>query len=116
MTRINLIPPHELTTRHLVAEYRELPRVFALAKKAQPQAILPSAYTLGAGHVRFFYNKAGWLLKRQRALIAEMQRRGYKPQHTDPSPLADGLPLNDWDPPPAAVALSRARIEERLNA
>lgn len=31
MTRINRIPVEELSRQHLVAEYRELPRVFALA-------------------------------------------------------------------------------------
>ncbi|ENT03393.1 hypothetical protein C038_02848 [Brucella sp. 63/311] len=34
MTRINCIPPAELTGPHLVAEYRELPRVFALVRAA----------------------------------------------------------------------------------
>lgn len=34
MTRINVVPVEELTTKHLVAEYRENPRVFALAHKA----------------------------------------------------------------------------------
>lgn len=116
MTRINLVPPSELTTKHLVAEYRELPRVFALARKARPQADLPSQYTLGAGHVRFFYDKIGWLLERQKALIAEMQRRGYRPQHTDPESLAEGLALGQWSPPPEAIALNRARISERLSS
>lgn len=35
MTRINLIPPSELHYKHLVAEYRELPRVFGLVRRAQ---------------------------------------------------------------------------------
>ena len=30
MTRINCVPVTELHDRHLVAEYRELPRCFAL--------------------------------------------------------------------------------------
>ena len=32
MTRINVVPPRLLLDEHLLAEYRELPRVFALAK------------------------------------------------------------------------------------
>lgn len=31
MTRINCVPVRELGGKHLVAEYRELPRVYALA-------------------------------------------------------------------------------------
>ena len=66
MTRINVVPPAELCNKHLLAEYRELPRVFGLAK---PVDDAPSAYVLGKGHVRFFYDKLGYLAKRQRQII-----------------------------------------------
>ncbi len=33
MTRINLIPVHELTDQHLMAEYRELPMIGASLKR-----------------------------------------------------------------------------------
>lgn len=115
MTRINCVPPAELSRQHLVAEYRELPRVFALARKAKSCAT-PEAYTLGTGHVRFFYTRLGWLLGRQRALIAEMQRRGYRPTHTNPDALVDGMPpalMGDWTPTAEAMAINRARILER---
>lgn len=114
MTRINVVPPEELCRQHLVAEYRELPRVFSLARKAGCRAPSSSHYTLGAGHVRFFYDKLGWLLERQKALIAEMQRRGYAPQHTEPERLVEGLPLGVWEPTPEAIAINRARIAERM--
>ncbi|MBP7000765.1 pyrimidine dimer DNA glycosylase/endonuclease V [Amaricoccus sp.] len=32
MTRINVVPPEELSRAHLVAEYRELPRVFGMVR------------------------------------------------------------------------------------
>lgn len=118
MTRINLIEPSKLSGRHLVAEYRELPRVFGLARKYTGDCSdLPKAYTMGKGHVRFFYNKLGWLIKRQRKLIREMQRRGYEPKHTDPSGLLDGVRdclCNDWRPTRKDKAISEARIQERL--
>lgn len=123
MTRINCIPPAELTTRHLVAEYRELPRVFALVRAAIVRGELPDdprnprEYRLGAGHVRFFYGRLGYLAKRQSALVAEMQNRGFKPAFTDPSGLLDGIPeiwCGDWQPSPLAMAENRARIAERL--
>ena len=33
MTRINLLPPSQLADQHLIAEWRELPRIFGLVKK-----------------------------------------------------------------------------------
>ena len=35
MTRINTMPPEHLTDQHLFAEYRELPRIFALVLLAR---------------------------------------------------------------------------------
>lgn len=67
MTRINIIEPEMLTYEHLLAEYRELPRVFTHILKAVESGKslkdydIPEKYTIGKGHVTFFYNKAGWL-------------------------------------------------------
>lgn len=119
MTRINVIPPAELCRQHLVAEYRELPRVFALARKAQTrtnQPVAPAEYTLGNGHVRFFYDKAQWLVRRHAALVAEMERRGYAPAFRCCAALADGLQSREWIPDERALELNRARIKERLPA
>lgn len=124
MTRINCVPPSELTGKHLVAEYRELPRVFKLMKAAQDRGERiddkrnPTEYVLGTGHVRFFYNKGLYLVRRQKALVAEMLERGYNPSYTDPaSLLPDGLSLNrimDWTPTEEALRINRARINSRL--
>ncbi|MFD1197470.1 pyrimidine dimer DNA glycosylase/endonuclease V [Brucella gallinifaecis] len=123
MTRINCIYPSELTAAHLVAEYRELPRVFALVRAAiergekPDDARNPNAYTLGKGHVRFFYPRLGYLAKRQTALIAEMLARGYSPQFTTTDKLLNDFPAewcNDWEPTENAIAINRARISERL--
>ena len=73
MTRINLVPPSELHDKHLLAEYRELPRVFKLAR---PCDDIPEKYCLGTGHVKFFYNKLEFLYKRQCQLCEEMKRQG----------------------------------------
>lgn len=87
MTRVNCIPVRQLARQHLVAEYRELPRVFALAQAAylrgEDPLDFPRTYRLGTGHVKFFYSRIGYLVRRQRQLIAEMRRRGYNPTHTD---------------------------------
>lgn len=74
MTRINLVPPEELHRLHLIAEYRELPRVFSLAREGVE---IPETYTFGHGHVKFFYNKLWFITLRHRLLVLEMERRGY---------------------------------------
>lgn len=124
MTRINCIPPSELTVQHLIAEYRELPRIFGLVRAAIARGEKPTdprnpaQYRLGAGHVRFFYPRLGWLAKRQASLIAEMRARGFAPQFDDISGLLDAIPSEwqgDWSPDAEAIALNRARIALRLN-
>jgi len=122
MTRINCIPVEELGAPHLVAEYRELPRVFGLALKAANRGdrSWPDRYTLGKGHLKFFYARLGYLARRHRDLVAEMRRRGYRPRfqgivRTDFPDIPDEL-WNDWTPTPEAQALNRARISERLDA
>ena len=125
MTRINCIPPSELTGPHLVAEYRELPRVFSLVRAAiargeQPDDNRnPGEYRLGPGHIRFFYPRLGYLARRQAALVAEMLARGYAPGFTETAHFLDGFPpwwCADWQPDGGAIALNRARIAERLRA
>ena len=122
MTRINCIPPSELSGQHLVAEYRELPRIFALVRAAMARGERPddsrnpAQYCLGAGHVRFFYGRLAFLARRQAELVAEMQARGYRPAFTETHRLLDGFPeawCQDWQPTPEAMALNRARIAER---
>lgn len=117
MTRINVVPVEELCNKHLLAEYRELPRVFKLAR---PCHDAPKQYTLGAGHVKFFYDKLGWLLARQRALVNEMTRRGFKPTHTASTLMDKAVKAEDWQwktytPTPEALALNRARIVTRIS-
>jgi deoxyribonuclease (pyrimidine dimer) len=124
MTRINCIPPSELTGKHLVAEYRELPRVFKLMKAAQDRGESvddsrnPVKYVLGLGHVRFFYDKGLYLLNRQQSLIDEMLKRDYRPSYTNPTELLpnnlDPMRMQDWVPTDEAMALNRERIALRL--
>lgn len=125
MTRINCIPPSELTREHLVAEYRELPRIFGMVRGMIERGVtdpaladIPPDYRMGTGHMKFFTDKLGYLLKRQKALIAEMQARGYQPSHTEPDNLLVGIPEafhKDWVPNAQDLHISRARIMERLN-
>lgn len=119
MTRINCVPVEELSRQHLVAEYRELPRVFSLARKAaERKDIKPiEHYTLGKGHVLFFYTRLAYLARRHAELVREMQRRGYKPAFTTPLTESHAdIPAElwgDWTPTEEALAVNRQRIAER---
>lgn len=122
MTRINTIDPELLSDKHLNAEYRELPRIFDLAKEACKRKESPwdkrnpSKYTMGTGHVRFFYNKLNWLVSRQRAIIAEKDRRGFVSNFTDVNSLIDGIPkvwLGDWQPTDRDYAVNLQRLITR---
>jgi deoxyribonuclease (pyrimidine dimer) len=118
MTRINCVPPEELSRQHLLAEWKELPRVFTLAEKAYTsgrEVVAPERYTLGAGHVKFFYTRLGYCRKRWYALEREMKRRGYKPSSINP-PLvliADKGWFRNWTPDDEAIMINRQRIAER---
>lgn len=126
MTRINCVPPSMLCRQHLVAEYRELPRVFTLVERRFPphptgakpmnMANIPATYRLGSGHVLFFYDKLEWLRRRHAALVREMHTRGYSTTiDCSRSGLALSLALqNDWEPSRADMALNMSRLVERL--
>lgn len=125
MTRINCVPVEELTTQHLVAEYRELPRVFALVRNSiyrkEPMGFKsPKEYTMGTGHVRFFYDKLEWLNNRQKELINEMLNRGYSPNYLNEPRYKWGNAIpekywNNWTPTEEALKINRQRISDRLN-
>jgi len=119
VTRINCVPVAELSRQHLVAEYRELPRVFALASNAyhaRRRVVAPRVYTLGVGHVKFFYQRLGYCRRRFDELRAEMMLRGYKPTYLNAPSVA--VPADwqlDWEPTAAALTINRQRILERTS-
>jgi hypothetical protein len=123
VTRINAVPVAALHRVHLVAEYRENPRVFGLVWAAQRRGLTPDTvrspplYVLGTGHVKFFYSRLGFVLARQHQLVAEMRARLYAVNHGDPDSLRVGLDdhwFGEWEPDETAIALSRSRLEQRL--
>ena len=122
MTRINVVPVQELSRQHLISEWRELPRTFALAHKASLSSKpwtskQPDKYILNTGHVLFFYDKLGFLADRHEKLTQEMLDRGYKPSYTDN--LRDvwkDIPKaywKDYTPTEDALRINRERIKER---
>lgn len=120
MTRINCIPVRELTGKHLIAEYRELPRVFRLARHPHNNETFPHKYVLGKGHVKFFYDKLNYCYSRQHELYSEMKRRGYHPTLPPYSLLLEYQKQKpdlwgNWEPTDEALYLNRKRIRERLS-
>lgn len=125
MTRINLVHPSTLSGPHLCAEYRELPRVFALAHKASTSPKpwtnkQPTSYTMGTGHVLFFYDKLGFMAERHKTLVQEMLSRGYKPTLVEclRKQWEASIPQGYWKnylPDSDAVAINQHRIAERTN-
>lgn len=123
MTRINVIDPAQLTDQHLMAEYRELPMVMgSLRRSLKAKNGVPppgDKYTLNSGHVKFFYNKGGWLKRRYAALVIELYERGFQ---LDPARKADFTVFEDngldgtWTADQAALDINKARIRERIEA
>lgn len=119
MTRINLTLVSELADQHLMAEYRELPRIFGAVRdrisKGQGFTDIPKDFRLGAGHVKFFYDKIGFLFLRQNAIIEELLKRGFQIKDTHVNVVDIPLRLmNDFIPSEADIALSQARLDEKI--
>lgn len=117
MTRINAgIRPKELVDRHLLAEHREIKRIPRLISKGKYNLTdIPERFALGPGHVRFFYNKCLYLLKRYREIREECLLRGFQVQ--DWSRAWEGVPddlMMDWEETLEAREEVLARIKERL--
>ena len=126
MTRINLVDPSHLTDKHLMAEYRELPRIFTAVIKLQEHSKKPSdvdipdQYVLGKGHVKFFYNKIGWLRFRYEQIRKELvYSRGYDLDESlwrsvsQNSYRIDSEWNTNYAPSPEEIYLNMARICKR---
>lgn len=122
MTRVNIVPVAELHPKHLVAEYREIVRVFALVRNRLVKgpinkSIIPPKYVLGAGHVTFFFDKLQFILERYHQLINEMVERGYNPNPITDNFLVEGIEksfFGNYQPTEEALALNRQRILDRM--
>jgi deoxyribonuclease (pyrimidine dimer) len=122
--RCNLVLPKLLTDQHLFAEYRELKMIVpALRRSLKHHTIdevlndIPSTFTLGKGHMKFWYNKLLYLSERHRDIQIELINRQYnfKPF----SLLHDTDDLNSqffklWTPTNTDLNVIQARIVDRI--
>jgi deoxyribonuclease (pyrimidine dimer) len=112
MTRINCVPVEKLHTKHLVAEYRELPRVFKLAEAAAKcgNHVEQDKYVLGPGRVRFSIfgsatasaGSTSWLQKCRSAALSRC-----------PDAEVPAAWRQDWEPSSLDILLNQLRIEAR---
>lgn len=117
MTRINVgIAPQELNTRHLIAEHREIKRVPNLVTRGRfNMKSTPLGFTLGKGHVAFFYDKLKYLKERYEALYKECISRGFNVSYYGNA--WDDVPkqyYNDYIPEEKDGQIIRQRIKEKL--
>jgi deoxyribonuclease (pyrimidine dimer) len=119
MTRINCgIPVEELANKHLFAELREMKRIpNCIIKGRFNLANQPKEFTLGTGHVKFFYDKLLYLKNRNDLLYNECLRRGINASDYTESYLAaiKKFPklANDYTPSDRDRSIIRERIKER---
>ena len=141
MTRINLVPPEELTDQYLFAEFREIKMIpWALARSIQAafrgynyaypkhEAMnlacahvirsIPPEFTLNKGHVKFFYDKGRYLCERYDLIRAELDRRGFnydKSSEFDPEGIMlAGLWSGSYTPTEQAFTIIRERIAKKV--
>lgn len=110
MTRINVIPVCELSDQHLIAEYRELPRVL---KQDINIKNAPLTYCLGTGHVKWAKRHELFLVKRQMDIIREMRFRNFHVSHGQLFDLSHFN--NDYIPTKEAIKINKERIKEKIN-
>lgn len=121
MTRINLIKVDKLSDQHLLAELRELPRIFSHVKKHGVQkSKIPDFFTLGKGHVLFFTDKLKFLRDRYVKLFDEYTERGFVFNYSmqmlecNYGDLFDKQQI-DWSPSEHEIDISQQRIDFKIS-
>ena len=99
-----------------MAEHREIKRIPNLIRKGKFRLEgQPEHFTLGTGHVKFFYDKLGFLRRRYEQIHAECKRRGLNVTwFGDAWEGIDERYMGDYAPRPEDALLVRARIRERI--
>lgn len=108
--------PKDLTDKHLLAEAREIKRIpNCVAKGRYSLKNQPSEFTLGVGHVKFFYSRLLYLKKRYEELYTECLRRGFNVAYYGSAwnNVPDEL-MKDYTPTSKDREIIKRRISERL--
>lgn len=116
MTRINVIPVYELSDQHLLAEYRELPRVIKQKLKLDDSV---DQYHLGRGHMKWARKHWKFTLNRYYEIFSEMLYRGFYPKYAPAEleqyviELSEECPYANYNVDQHDIELNRKRILER---
>lgn len=129
MTRINLMDPSVLTSRHLLAEFKEITQVLhplsiTLSKGDLTllKSKIPPNYTLNTGHVCFWYDKGDWLIMRFKSLRHELVVRGvnidndlFEQRLTRMADVYSNSIHNEWQASYNDIVINAERIMYRIN-
>lgn len=100
----------------MIAEHREIKRVPNLITRGRfNMKNTPSEFTLGKGHVAFFYDKLLYLKHRYEELYQECIKRGFAVTYYGNA--WDDIPkqhMNDYNPTKRDEQIIRQRIKEKL--
>ena len=118
MTRINVgIHPSELPIKMLIAEHREIKRIPNCIKSGRYSLTdIPVNFTLGQGHVKFFYDKLEYLRKRYEMIYQTCIGAPYYFNVTYYGESFNGLPealMGDYAPTMDDRALLVQRLHEK---
>ena len=107
MTRINIgMPPASLSTKHLIAEHREIKRIPNMVASGKAKLTnIPQHFSLGKGHVCFFYNKLGYLKSRYEQIYNKCINRGFNVSNY----------INAWDNVPEHLMGGFIPTQEEIN-
>lgn len=114
MTRINLVNVEKLSDQHLIAEYRELPRVIKQDINIKDAS---ETYCLGKGHMKWAKKHSLFCVKRYKEICEEMLFRGFKVNFPCKNlfALIEGKDYLDYEPTKKDYDLSNQRILEKIN-
>ena len=120
MTRINCIPAEFLLDQHLLAEYNEMAMALASLRRSKAsKRPLPrrDEYTLGSGHVIFFYDKGSFLKRRYEDLKNELRVRGFnldEDRQMEWEVYDNKYLLKDWKPQLKDQLINVSRILDTI--
>ena len=116
---INLIPPKELHSTHLINEYNEIPKIVQKCIRTAVLEDLPIKYNLVEDrHEAFFLDKMEFLHKRYLVICGELNDRGHKCAVGTVTKTLDSFSIvfltryNDYEPTDKALELNIGRLIE----
>lgn len=117
---MNLVPVKLMSDQHLMAEYRELPRIFTYVKKygIPDNKDIPSQFKFGKGHIKFFTNKLKFLSDRYDEIVDELKRRDFNISFEQLKPFCYELLESEkqikYHPKSEEIRKSTKRIMEKI--